>query len=665
VSRCIHVPWSRGSRAARRLGALLVAVLVLLLAAPALAGPGMPDPRQMSGIPRPDPQIPAGEVTVRVLLGGFDQPALGAKVELELRSADGRLAELRAVEAGNQGRAHFRELAPFAGGQAVARVTLDGETIRSQQIDLLADSGTAVMLVKGAPKSSTPEISLPGIVFGFDKTKLGTLMVGVFDLGTRTGLTKVPVHLDITTADGKTETRTVESGELGQASFQGLEQLPAGATLQVRAQLDPEGEPYRSMRFQADPTGGQAVVLARGRMAPAGGNPHGGGQGGPAADPHAGGRKELPGPRVAGDLAVGEVQVMLVDSNDQPLADQELTIVKKDFSGTEERFTLQTNAQGVAAQQGLPVVNDALYYVGVVYDEAPYTSAFFGLDQRGGVRVAMRVWEVTSDPTVAQSAVQWELIEAENDHAQVVQVYEVLVSGDKAYWPEQELRIEGIEGAKSTVVLRGAEEWLDHDEKAPFATLGHPIPPGEVAALSIGYVVEHDGEIVIDWTPPFQVIESAIVVKESFEVDAPGAKRSERPVPEQQGLDYQRVAYELGQKGTGTLRVTVKGLSRTDRRFAWMGIGIGAVLGVVLVLGLALRPRGDTRTRLLRRRDVLLTALEQRRSESERRRVVAALDRIYRQLDALDALAAKTKIKAFGAGGDDPPAAASPGATPS
>src|SRR4029079_7414974 len=188
----------------------------------------------MSGIPRPDPQIPAGEVTVRVLLGSFDEPALGATVELELRSADGKVAELRSAEAGNQGRAHFRELGAFKGGQAVARVTLDGETIRSQQIDLLPDTGSAVMLVKGAPKGGgTQEISLPGIVFSFDKAEAGTLMVGVFDLSTRKGLTTPPIELDVPTPDGKTETRKVESGELGQATFDGLASLPPGTLLQV------------------------------------------------------------------------------------------------------------------------------------------------------------------------------------------------------------------------------------------------------------------------------------------------------------------------------------------------------------------------------------------------------------------------------------------------
>lgn len=628
---------------------LLLVCLVLLLSGAALAAPppGMPDPRQMSGIPRPDPQIPAGEVTVRVLLGSFDQPALGATVELELRSADGRLAELRAAEAGNQGRAHFRELGAFAGGQAVARVTLDGETIRSQQIDLLEGSGTAVMLVKGAPKGGpTQELSLPGIVFSFDKAAPGALMVGVFDLADRKGLTKLPIALDVTTPDGKTETRTLESGEMGQATFEGLAALPPGTTLQVRAQLDPEGEPHRSMKFTVDPAHGQAVVLARGRLAAAGGNPHEGGQGG-GGDPHASGRQELPPPRVARELPAGTVELLLVDGSDRPIAEQPVTIVKKDFSGTEERFELTTNARGIAERHDLPVVEDALYYVGVVYDEAPWTSAFFGLDARGGVRVPMRVFEVTSDPAVAQSAVQWEVIEAENDHAQVVQVYEVLVGGDKAFWPAEELHITGLADAKSFTVLRDAEAWLEQPaEKAPFARLAHPIPPGQVAELTVAYVVEHDGEVDFEWTPPFKLIQSAIVVKETFEVVAKGSTRSDRPVPEHPSLDYERVAYELGQTGTGTVTAVVKGLVTTNRLYRWIGLGVATVLGSALVLGLLLRPRGDTRARLLRRRDQLLAALEEGRREAERRRLVAALDRIYRQLDALEAFEAKSKAGA-------------------
>jgi hypothetical protein len=170
-------------------------------------------------------------------------------------------------------------------------------------------------------------------------------------------------------------------------------------------------------------------------------------------------------------------------------------------------------------------------------------------------------------------------------------------------------------------------------------------------------VVEHDGSVEIEWRPPFEVIESAVIVKDGFEVEATGAKRSDREVPEHPNLDYDRIAYDLGQKGTGMLRVTVSGLLRTNPIYRWLGVGFGTVLVVALVVGLVLRPKGDTRARLSRRRDDLLAALEQRRSEAERRRLVSALDRIYRQLDALDAFEAKAAAGRKGDGGGGPPAA--------
>lgn len=640
--------WLRTSlrSCARALPLLVLFVLVALGSGPAAAGPGMPDPRQMSGIPRADSQIPAGEITVRVLRGSFDQPALDAVVELELRSADGRQADLRRAEAGNQGRAYFRELGDFAGGQAVARVVLDGETIRSQQIDVRADTGTAVMLVKGAPKrGAAQEISLPGIVFDFDKTPAGTLMVGVFDLQSRQGLEGQEIELHVTAPDGQTSVRTVKTEQAGQGTFEGLDELPPGAVVRVEARLDEDGEPYRSMEFELDPTRGQAVVLARGRMASAGGNPHEGGAAGAGAagqggDPHSPQLTRLPPPQIDTTTAPGTVSLLLVDGKDQPIASQAATIVKKDFSGTETRYEVVTGADGVASADELPVVTDSLYYVGVKYDGAPYTSPFFGLDKRGGVKVVMRVWPVTSDRSVVKSAIQFEVIEDENDAAQVIQVYEVLVGGDKAFWPgEEPLHIEGLEGAKGMVVLRGAEDWLDHEEQAPFATLAHPITPGEVAALSVGYIVDgHGGQIHIDWTPPFPVIESALIISDQLELDAPGAKISDRPVPERPGLDYIRVAHELGQSGTGPIRAEVSGLRQTEKLFGLIAMVAALVVAVVVVVALALTPRRDARQRLLAQRDELLAAVERTRDRAKQRRMVTALDRVYRQLAALDAL---------------------------
>ena len=66
-------------------------VAALLGSTPSHAGPAI-DPRAMSGIPRADPQLQAGSVTVRVLDGGFDAPATGTEVTLELTGPDGTKA---------------------------------------------------------------------------------------------------------------------------------------------------------------------------------------------------------------------------------------------------------------------------------------------------------------------------------------------------------------------------------------------------------------------------------------------------------------------------------------------------------------------------------------------------------------------------------------------
>ena len=73
---------------------MIACASLLLLGVPAtmgtaLAGPppmagGRPDPRMMSGIPRLDPQVAPGSLTVRCLLGSFDKPAVGVTVTLSL-----------------------------------------------------------------------------------------------------------------------------------------------------------------------------------------------------------------------------------------------------------------------------------------------------------------------------------------------------------------------------------------------------------------------------------------------------------------------------------------------------------------------------------------------------------------------------------------------------
>ena len=74
---------SRSSTAAAGVlaAALLTGSGALVAPSPAEAAPpGMPDPRQMSGLSRPDPALAPGVLTVRCLLGGFSEPAVDVEV---------------------------------------------------------------------------------------------------------------------------------------------------------------------------------------------------------------------------------------------------------------------------------------------------------------------------------------------------------------------------------------------------------------------------------------------------------------------------------------------------------------------------------------------------------------------------------------------------------
>ncbi|HGG57304.1 MAG TPA: hypothetical protein ENK31_05865, partial [Nannocystis exedens] len=237
---------------------------------------GRPDPRQMSGLSRIDPQVAAGTITVRCLLGGFDQPAVGAEVKLELRAADGRTTTLTSLADG-EGRATFTGAEEFIGGDAIASVSFDGELVRSRPIDISASAGSRVMLVKGAPSApaGTPPGSAgsagsaghggtgsagfpePGKPFSDSRFPKGTLVVGVLDLSARSGVEGISVKLTIrppAAEDGLAVDEIVRTGVTdaqGRVLFDGLDgdDVPAGSVLVVSAVIEEGGELQVSEEF--------------------------------------------------------------------------------------------------------------------------------------------------------------------------------------------------------------------------------------------------------------------------------------------------------------------------------------------------------------------------------------------------------------------------------
>ena len=116
-----------------------LAATVLLVCVAGAALKAQPDPRQMSGIPRPDPDLADGLITVRVIRGSFANNVVGHAVEL--RAGD----TVSTVDTDEEGRASFASLSP--GSRVTVATTLDGQILESPPFATPGRGGVAVMLV--------------------------------------------------------------------------------------------------------------------------------------------------------------------------------------------------------------------------------------------------------------------------------------------------------------------------------------------------------------------------------------------------------------------------------------------------------------------------------------------------------------------------------------
>ena len=214
-------------------GAVLLAVAILL-ASPAA---GQPDPRQMSGIPLPDPQLPAGTITVRVVRGSLsnnvsDQP-------VELREGDNVATAVTDAE----GRAEFLTLNP--GATVVAATELDGVRLESQPFPVPGQGGIRLMLVGAAdPALAAAPAESGTVTFGADSRivlELGEEVLNVFYLLDIMNDRPVPVE------PGAPITLALPSGATGATMMGGStpRAVAAGSQVSVPGPFEPGLTPLR------------------------------------------------------------------------------------------------------------------------------------------------------------------------------------------------------------------------------------------------------------------------------------------------------------------------------------------------------------------------------------------------------------------------------------
>ncbi len=628
--------------------ACLAAVLASIVSSDvnAQAGPAMMDPKRMSGIPRLDPAVAPGTITIRCLLGGFDRPAIGVNVRVELRDAQAQHTEVREVVTGDQGRAELSGLESFFDGQAVATVVLEGRALSSQPIPISREAGTRVMLVSGAAHGDVAaeqpasregshggkELPTPGVPFALPNRPRGTLVVGTLDLEHGRPMTGLQVTLRIEPSHGDTIVRTARTDAMGRTVFENLvaPTIPARSKLRVEAPIEGTQSVSSSTWFELDQLDkqGVALVLTSGR-APAPTQ---------AQEPSKT-TTTLPSPRSSANVPAGSVRVHVLDAHDQPVVSHAVEVVKKDMAGTDMTYAAMTDAHGVAMVEHVDLAADAFYVVRMTYDGAPYRSELFELPDTMGAEVYQRVYAVSGDSSVVKAAVQFDLLARENDHVQVVQMAEAMVTGERAFWPAGGLRIAGADGSKGLVVMDRASEWLRAEDKAPFAELTGPIPPGEVVDVSVAYLIEHDGTALLRWTTPLSLMEVTVGVPEQLELIG-GAVGAPESVPHQ---GKTAKLYRLGPRSAGTtIELAVSGLPTRPRVYRNIAAGVALTTVMAVASALALARRRRPYDRLIEQRDALLAALTAAAARggpaaaSQRTKIVRALDRIYRQLDALD-----------------------------
>jgi len=456
----------------------------------------------------------------------------------------------------------------------------------------------------------------------------------------------------------------------GRAAFHDLE-VPSDATVIAEADLIEGAAPQRSMPFSiADSS--KAVVLIEESLrleleakAAAAMHPSGAGAGGTgAASDLRPPRRALPPVHRDSKLAKGVVEVTIVDANDAAVQGVEVEVVRVEMGGAEQSFTASTDAKGRVKVDSIEALDSAIYYVRVVHDEAPYKTGFFELPPDAGVSAALRVFERTDDPSRVRSAVHFELDALENDKARVLVGFELLVTGDAAYWPRGGMQLWGPEGATVAKPLDESAAWLEEVEGAPYAELRGPVEPGEVARLSMAFVIPHDGIVEIDWNSPFPLVESRVILDpEQKLVDT--ATQGEAEAVEHEGSKALRVQSlapgetkpdlcapmrasdpdfacppTLTNSAVNRVQFSMTGFPKRPRYYWWTAIGVGGLIVLGSALSMLLRPREDRVVVLRRRRDVLLRRLSATsKSDGDlRARTLRALDRLFHQLEALGAL---------------------------
>ena len=229
----------------------LVMLALLTASAAALAQPMMVDPSKMSGIPRPDPQVPAGTITVRLIRGELSNRMVGVEVALAEQGG-----EVQLQKTDDNGRATFSGLT--RGGTFQARASDGTEELTSQPIALGSDVGSRVMLVFQPKGGSAAAAVADGAAHADKQLPAGTLMVRAVGEGGAPQPGLAVVLALARAGEGGVKEFKAKTDDKGEARFGGLDAKPDSGYL---AEVIKDGSRFSSKPFRMQENVGSRVIV--------------------------------------------------------------------------------------------------------------------------------------------------------------------------------------------------------------------------------------------------------------------------------------------------------------------------------------------------------------------------------------------------------------------
>lgn len=641
--------------------------------------PGMPDPRRMSGISRVDGGLEAGAISVRALLGSFAEPAVDHEIRLELFSQAKKSLGSESSKSDGAGRVTFRQLRQRYPelAYAVASVTLDGVEEQTRPIVLSPQAGSRVLLVKGAGAMQAGGQGMPPA--GMGRPALGAGSGPAHGAGGHGASGPGGLNAPALCRPNPMENQPPGTLVVGVIKFDAQGRLQGRAQQDVQLQVFVPGKPERIMHAVSDTNGRATFRDLIGEDYPEGTQfivSSAASQNTPSPTAAA------PSARVDTSVPVRSVRIRVFKPQATALVSERFTwssqakvvlltrscaragkaavtgksvsLFRHSMSGGQSESKHALSAQGEVEVALSDHQDGDFYSVELVSQGAPFRSGFFQPPPHAGVLAELPIYEVSSDPSLLRSAVQFEFYSREDNMAQVNRFFQVFMPGNKAFW-RPDFKIEGPEDTRWFKVVPAAESHLKHDEGAPFATLQRPVLPGQPVDLSVAYGVPHSGSLDLAWTAPFPLERALGVTSDELKIDSGAQAPSQQSqhqgsknaamaelnvgTPGPRGCQDSGASCEIGSK-SATIKISVSGFAYERPWLTWAGGSLGGLALLGMGLGWWLGRREDPQVALMAQRDELWARLqraESRGDEGEVKAVTAQLNALYHRMQALTA----------------------------